>query len=505
MSSGESESLRRELMRRKAELRRPEATIKAQVLALVEKEWFDRLRRWIEGKEKEEPGQIPNGLLCKSGKLDVGKRYGVDFMVVSERVYDRLAGFFHGGPKITRPYVLSPGTGSACFILEPLTVAIQYNERTLKKVVDGGWKVGVIKAQLCHSLKLSRAKSRIVSKEGVDVQDGVEIANVGSLSWVLEVDHRDGRLEQRFQVYEDVERHGIIGSSSDISSLSVCVQCLARIPPFVELVMSTGFEELMGSKGLCLKAFRSLISGLLEDGNGPISLNGLLRAFETKLLWDMAMSRNDPCDVLSFMLEAFTDDTARARAGSPLLDIFAAVVHGVYECSNCHDFQDGTSRTLSITLPIPKMMQGKPSLVDCIAAFSIPEATDDAAKMKCKKCRKQVSPMRIMAIDSVGEIVVFQINKWVGVGAFAHFVDTDVEYPVEMDVASFCSRSSGIYRLICAIFMSGTMEKPHYSCACLDQETDQWLYFDDEKVLAVDPSGAHNRDAYLLFYQKTGE
>ena len=504
MSVSDTESFRRELMRRKQELRRPEATTKAQVLAIVEKEWFDSLKRWVEGKDKNAPGQIPNHLLCKSGKLDVKKRYGTDFVVVSEAIYDKLVGFFRGGPKITRPYVLSPGTESACFILEPLTVSIQYRERTLKKVVDGSWKVGVIKAQLCHSLRLSRSKSRVLKESGEEIPENAEIKSVGSLTWVLEVDEKDGRLERRFQVYEEVTRHGIIASSVDVSALSVCVQCLAKMPPFVDLIMSSGFEELLGSKGLCLKAFRSLLNGLMEDGSGPISVNGLLRALETKLTWDMAISRNDPCDVLTFMLEAFTDDTAKARAGSPILDIFAATLHGNYECGVCQGFQDMTSRTLSINLPIPKMASGKPSLMDCIAAFSIPEFADDS-KMKCKACKQQMNPMRTMAIDSVSDILVFQIKKWIGSGAFQQFVDADVEYPVEMDVASFCSRSSGIYRLIASVFMTGTSEKPHYSCACLDQESDQWLYFDDEKVLSVDPSGAHNRDAYLLFYQKLSE
>ena len=44
---------------------------------------------------------------------------------------------------------------------------------------------------------------------------------------------------------------------------------------------------------------------------------------------------------------------------------------------------------------------------------------------------------------------------------------------------------------------------PHYTCACLDQEEDQWLLFDDEKVLAIEPPAVHRNDAIMLMYQKS--
>lgn len=40
------------------------------------------------------------------------------------------------------------------------------------------------------------------------------------------------------------------------------------------------------------------------------------------------------------------------------------------------------------------------------------------------------------------------------------------------------------------------------SCACLDRESGEWLFFHEGQAFVVDPSGAHHADAYVLIYQR---
>lgn len=499
----ETERFRQEIRKKKNELGRPDASTKAQYLALVERNWLKNFFNWMNSTDAESPGPIPNSVLCKDGKLDPSKRYGHDFGVVGDKCYDRIADFFKGGPKIVRPYVIAPGTEMAVFILEPITLTITYLDKIFRKVVDGSWTVGSIKTQLCQSQKINKTKYHFVTDSGKPVRDEMSIIKTDTLSWILEPIEKGAHIVKEVPVLDSTRGHGIIPMSPPMSYLAVCLQCLARIRPLTDLILSDAFDETPSGKGICTKAFVSVVRSLLEEGTGAVSATGFLRAFQTRTLWN-GVDCATPPKFLRFMLETFTSESARTKGGFPIVDIFSGLFSGSFECPHCNNFDDIKSRFPFIDLSIPEMLSsGGLMLTDCIAAFSMPEKLGENGRMRCRVCKKNMRPFRTLTVNSVGDVLIFHIDRWSGSDAFATYNTVSIEYPDEIDVASFCASSSGIYSLVGVIFMSGKPEIPHYTCACLDQEEDQWLLCDDEKVIAIEPSGVHRSDVIMLMYQKS--
>lgn len=524
-------ALKHELRARKEELQRPDATQKSQYVSFVERNWYKSLVSWMNTKHGENPGPIPNNLLCKDGKLDPTKHYGKDFAVVSVALFDRLVDYFKGGPKIVRPYAIIPGSDKAQFIMEPITLTIMVDNKILKKVVDPKWKIGPIRAQLCNSLKLGIGKSRFLTKDKATVDDNLEIDQVISsenMILTLDVDpEARGSEYTRFKTFEKAPLR-ILQTPDKNTSFLVCVECLLSIPPLIDFVLAEGFEHQInrdnkrGSGGAIARGFLKLARERAADEleaerqkkNGSHEFTGfdeqvdaseLKSALVEKYPDLLDFGRFDAEGTLAALLDGLFEDTNRGQSvtdGSPIADIFIGTLRGNLECPNCHSFEEIKERFLFLSLSIPSI-GSEVQLQDCIAHFSISEEIPEQQRVKCKSCKKLVRAYRTVAVDFCPEVLIIPFKRFGGMGALTSFVQSSITYPDELDVASFSSSSTGIYKLVAVIFHQGMIDNKKYSCACLDPKTGQWIYISKDKSLIVDSSGAHSGDALVLFYQKS--
>ncbi|KAK8890023.1 hypothetical protein M9Y10_034782 [Tritrichomonas musculus] len=512
--------LKHELRARKEELQRPEPRQKSQYVALVERNWYKSMVQWMNTKHGEFPGPIPNQILCKDGKLDPQKRYGRDFAVVSVSIFDRLVSFFKGGPKIVRPYAIIPGTDKPQFIMEPFTLNIIVDNKTLRKVVDPKWKIGPIRAQLCSSLKISRGKSRLRLKDKDEVVDDdlciSEVITPESSILVFDIDPEGRGIEYtRFKTFEDSPIH-IFSTPDKSSAFLVCIECLMNIAPLTDFVLAEGFENQInhdnkrGSGGAIahqfLKLARARMTERNNETNATIDANPLKIALVEKYPELLEFGHFDPQATLAALLDGLFEDTNRGQAiedGSPIADIFLGTLRGNLECPLCQNFEDIKERFLFLLLNIPDEIRGQDAtLQDCIAHFSVGEVIPESNRIQCKFCKKLVRAYRTVAVDICPEVLIIPFKRLGGIGSLTSFITTPVSYPDELDIGSFASSSSGIYRLFAVIFHQGLIDDNKYSCACLDQKTGKWTYITKDKALIVDESGAHSGDALILFYQR---
>jgi hypothetical protein len=461
-----------ELLRRKSELQRPEATSKCQYLALIEKNWFKALATWMNCKKAVFSGPIANHLLCSDGKIDPSKRYRRDFAVVSDSMYDLLFAYFRGGPKIVRPYVLVPGSDQPDFILAPIPISVRFGARVLRKTVDGKWTLGMIRGQLCRALDVARRRSRFTNAASGEVLgDALEVAECGAVDLALEVDY----LRVSRSGFSCCERVDAPYLTLVPVQFAVGVYFVSRVPG-----LAAGFLRADAGVAACV---RRLIERLLAKGErGAVDCREFLAAVEPRVFDGRG---DDPADFLRILLRE--------------TDASAVNVLTNRECPFCQAFSDSQHDALTLDVPLPLIATERVLLTDCIAGFSMPEKMKESEKVECPKCRRAVAAYETRIIHSVADVLVIQVKRWVGADPFPRFVDEPVEYPHEIDVASFASKSQGTYRLRAVIFWN---LKTRPSVACWDEDLDRWIFFQEGTVFTIDSASLSQEDVYVLGYQR---
>jgi hypothetical protein len=461
-----------ELFRRKAEVQRPEATSKCQYLALIEKNWFKAFALWMNSKKAAFPGPIPNHLLCADGKIDPAKRYRRDFAVVSDSMYDFLFSYFRGGPKIVRPYVLIPGSDQPDFILVPISISVRFGARVLRKTVDGKWTLGMIRSQLCRALDVARRRSRFTNATSGEVlRDQLEVGECGTMDLALEVDY----LRVSKSGFSCCERLDAPYLSLVPVQFAVGVYFVSRVPGLAE-----GF---LAADSRVAASVRRLIERLLsKTDKGAVDCREFLTAIESGVLDGRG---DDPADFLRILLREIGTVSAKVLTNR--------------ECPFCQAFSDSQQDTVTLDVPLPPLAGEHVLLSDCIAGFSMPEKMKESERVECPQCRRSVSALETRMVHSVGEALVIQVKRWVGAEPFPRFVDEPVEYPHEIDVASFASKSQGTYRLRAVIFWN---LKTRPSVACWDEDMDRWILFQEGTVFTIDSASLSQEDVYVLGYQR---
>jgi hypothetical protein len=330
----------------------------------------------------------------------------------------------------------------------------------------------MIRGQLCHALDVTRRRSRFTNAAtGEVLRDQLEVAECGATELALEVDYlRVSRT--RFSSCERVEAPYLALLPVQFA---VGVYFVARMP-----VLAAGF--LRADTGVA-GAARRVIERLLAKGErGAVDSREFLAAVEPRILDGRG---DDPADFLRILLREIGATTATVLTNR--------------ECPFCQALSDAQHDTLTLDVPLPPIATERVLLTDCIAGFSMPEKMKESERVECPKCRRSVSAFETRIVHSVGEFLVIQVKRWVGAEPFPRFVDEPVEYPHEIDVASFASKSQGIYRLRAVIFWNA---KTRPSVASWDEELDKWIFFQEGTVFAIDTASLSQEDVYVLGYQR---
>ena len=310
------------------------------------------------------------------------------------------------------------------------------------------------------------------------------------------------------------------------------VQCLIRVKPLTDFVMSPDFESHInrrnkkGSKGSIALAYRDFIK-LMSTGGSAKNPSSLRSAIVSKYRRFANYSQHDSQELLGALLDGLHEDLNQAFTAngnqpeikvdentdswtlhlsknySPIVDMFHGEFFSNTECPNCNYISSVHDPFMFMSVPIPTRSFGKVKLYDCLASFEQVDKLDAKNKWKCEKCGEKVCATKRIGIFRCSKILIIHLKRFSGSGYFSSKVDTEVEYPDVLDTTNYVSKGHGAkYQLIGAVFHSGSLGGGHYTSAALDQTTGKWYNFNDSFASPIDISSAHSRSTYIIFYQK---
>ena len=304
------------------------------------------------------------------------------------------------------------------------------------------------------------------------------------------------------------------------------VQCLLRTGPLIDIVLADDFESLLntgnpqGSKGRIARACRQLLENMCTQKGYYINPSDLHHAVCRKYPLFRDYGQHDSQELLGALLDGLHEDmnqasgkkilsteadaweNHKARNASPIMDAFHGTLCNSIECPMCGYRSLTRDPFVFLSLPIPQRMMSV-SLNDCLAEFVKSETLDSKNKWKCDKCGRHVQATKRMEVQRCADVLIIHLKRFNGYGWASRKVSTPVEYPDILDTSIIsASHKSQKYRLIGAVFHSGSLLGGHYTSAAVDRTGEHWYYFNDSQCRKISSSSAHSPSAYILFYQK---
>jgi hypothetical protein len=148
------------------------------------------------------------------------------------------------------------------------------------------------------------------------------------------------------------------------------------------------------------------------------------------------------------------------------------------------------------------------SLANCFEFFAQGETLDADNEWFCPKCRQFVQANKKIDIWSVPQVLMLHVKRFSGGGLAGHKIETQVEFPNELDLAPYAVGPRTPEDMICVLYAvsehSGSLVAGHYTAHAIvaSDETAEWYSFNASSCYPANPMSAHNSLAYVLFYQR---
>ncbi|EAX99187.1 Clan CA, family C19, ubiquitin hydrolase-like cysteine peptidase [Trichomonas vaginalis G3] len=509
----EVEKQARSMLRAKKDLfTRLNASHQPQLVALVEAEWFKSFVFWLNSPDIDYPGPIPNHKLCKNGKLENSKQFGVDYAVVTLDGWNILIKVFQGGPKITRNYVLNPKSNKPTILIDQIPIEIEFQGKTFRKHVEGNWKVGPIKKLLCKKLDIPNQDYTLF-----DPSCQEEISNSSKISevittkaglWHLVITEEATKRPPQIIKMENHKTSTFHSLSYDVGFGHIClpVLCLYSLHKVRELMFDPELPKFINKSdptssggrttALVRKIFRDLAKPTDERVSFDAFVNFVYRRFEEfALTSDVRFAEHG----VSLIINALHKDLLHEE-DSKISDLLFVETHGSLECESCHQFTDFGEFVDMLTVPIPKQTDDT-RLEDCIASFALPTEYSGADKMKCPKCGKLSNMTKFQTVQSARDVMIINLQRVTVEGILENKNTTFVRFPFELKSAAFVSTTDAVYCLTAVIFHQGDVESGQYKAA-IRLPDDSWIYADNTATVVINKNEIVNPDASILFYEK---
>lgn len=308
------------------------------------------------------------------------------------------------------------------------------------------------------------------------------------------------------------------------------MQVIIRIKPLVEYILSQEIEltinktNPLGSGGLIAQSFKKLLQDMSTTSKNAYNPEMFRKELIKKYHTFANYGQHDSQEVVGAILDGLHEDLNRAPGanGNPIpansnysqaelfkyknqsiiVDLFNGFFCSSISCPECNFCSSIDEPFMFLSLPVPRRNYTSVSLEECLNLFQQDQVLDANNMWKCPKCNKMVRARNKISIKKTPQILIIHLKRFYGSGFFATKIESDVQYPDEIDASLFSKCESGKYSLFGAIFHSGGMMMGHYTAAAIDIASERWYSFNDSEAREVRPQEAHSRRAYLLFYQK---
>ena len=309
---------------------------------------------------------------------------------------------------------------------------------------------------------------------------------------------------------------------------NAAVQCLARLPSLTNYVLSPKFDNQinklnpLGSHGLIGSAYKQFLYDLGHTNEEFINPFSLKQAISSKYRQFANSSQQDSQELLNALLDGLHEDLNqsgaargsrpvkeindtmdswtihRAKNSSPIMNLFHGNYFSSLECPKCKKQKFAREHFSILTIEIPKTFFNKSvKLNDCLSDFSKTKILDSKNLWECPYCKEKVNAIQKFGVYRCGHILIIQLKRF---GNNLRKNKTEVDYPDEI-TDSFCLHNKNItYKLVGVVFHNGDLSHGHYTSAAFDYISNQWIYYNDEKIQKISSSFVHSDSAYILFY-----
>jgi ubiquitin C-terminal hydrolase len=199
---------------------------------------------------------------------------------------------------------------------------------------------------------------------------------------------------------------------------------------------------------------------------------------------------------------------------SQLVNMFWGQFYTRVHCHHCNNkskrFETFHYLTLQATVDNENDVESEVKLEELFHNFRAEKKFDEDNKYHCDVCGKKVDNATTKtAMWKLPKYLVIQLKRYYNKPQSKEIYKSrrNVEYPLEFDPAFLVDKKAGVgpearrYRLHSGVFHMGSFYGGHYNCFCWNEDTNQWLGFDDEKRHELQGPILENNNIYQLVYR----
>lgn len=279
---------------------------------------------------------------------------------------------------------------------------------------------------------------------------------------------------------------GGLANIGNTCSINTLIQCLAHCTIFANHIINTSENtiSIKESKYILYNEIKSIFVLLIIEKKNIIPRR-FIRAFYQSIGDSYIVGEElDFTEMWMLLLDRIVDETRKSISG-----IFYGTQIQQMKCNNCNEVYRNEEQISLHYIHITD----KHCIIDSLREMLSGEIITE---WKCDKCSKY-SGTKSIHLTTLPQILVIIIQR--------SNTNQKIREAINIALCLFISPSKSTYNLKSIANHYGTQETGHYTAMCVDNEN-IWYEYNDlhiNKISNIEHILLHNKDAYVLFYEKS--